>query len=137
MISAAACLVVMLVLHLLTPYWWWVMVVPFAFGAAFGGSGWKAFRTGFVSAGTLWAAAAAWFYLSGAQVITARTAAMFKLGSPVLMIAAAALTAAVAAGVSGCAGFAVRSLVRPRAVGLPGWQRRKPLMPDDPKGCRA
>jgi hypothetical protein len=110
----------MLVLHLLTPYWWWVMVVPFAFGAAFGGSGWKAFRTGFVSAGALWAAAAVWFYLTGAQVITARMAAMFKLGGPALLLAAAALVGAVAAGVSGCAGFAVRSLARPRTERLPG-----------------
>lgn len=120
MISAAACLVVMLVLHLLTPYWWWVMVVPFAFGAAFGGSIRKAFRKGFVSAGTLWAAVAAWLYLTGAQAITARMTAMFKLGSPVLMIAAAALAAAVAGGVSGCAGFSVRSLVGPRNARLPG-----------------
>lgn len=133
MISVAACLVAMLILHLLTPYWWWVMVVPFAFGTAFGGSGWKAFRTGFVSAGILWAAAAGWFYLTGAQLITARMAAMFKLGRPALLIAAAALAAAVAAGISGYAGFAVRSLVRPRTARLPETERRKPIMPKNTK----
>jgi hypothetical protein len=110
MIAAIACLAAMLGLQLLTPYWWWVMIVPFAFGAALAKSGWRAFRTGLLSAGLLWLGAALFFYLAGSRVIAARMAGMFGLGGSWLPILATALVAALAAALSGYAGYAVRAL---------------------------
>jgi hypothetical protein len=43
-------LLAMLALQFLTPFWWWIMIVPFAYGAAAGRSGWKALGTGFFAA---------------------------------------------------------------------------------------
>jgi hypothetical protein len=110
MIATLVCLLIMLGLHLLTPYWWWVMVVPFAYGAAAGKSGWRAFRTGLLSAGLLWLGAAVFFYLTGGRLIASRMAVMFRLGDSWLMIVATALIAAIAAALSGYAGYAVRGL---------------------------
>ena len=112
MIAVAACLVIMLVLGLVTPYWWWIMIVPFAYGAAAAGTGWKALRTGFLAAGLLWLGASAYFFLTGSQIIAARMAAMFGLGRSWLMVLAAGLVAGLAAAFSGYAGYAVRALFR-------------------------
>lgn len=116
MIAFAACLLIMLVLGLLTPYWWWVMIVPFAYGAAAAGTGWKALRTGFLAAGLLWLGASAYLHATGSGIIAARMAAMFGLGRSWLMVPATALVAGLAAAFSGYAGYAVRALFR-RAPG--------------------
>jgi hypothetical protein len=54
-------------------------------------------------------------YLTGSGIIATRMARMFGLGRSWLMIAATALIAAVAAGISGYTGFAVRTLVKKSA----------------------
>jgi hypothetical protein len=105
-------LLAMLALQFLTPFWWWIMIVPFAYGAAAARSGWKAFRTGFFAAGLLWLGTSLFLYLTGSGIIATRMARMFGLGRSWLMIAATALIAAVAAGVSGYAGYSVRALVK-------------------------
>ncbi len=112
MTAIIACLLVMLGLQLLTPFWWWVMIVPFAYGAALARSGGKAFRNGFFAAGLLWLGASLFFYLTRSGLIASRMAAMFGLGSSWLMVLATALVGAIAAGVSGYAGYAVRKLLR-------------------------
>jgi hypothetical protein len=112
MIAVLACLLVMLALQVLTPFWWWVMIVPFAYGAAAARSGWKALRTGFLSAGLLWLGSSLYFFLTGSRTITKRMAKMFGLGDSWLMIPATALIAGLAAAFSGYAGFAVRALFR-------------------------
>jgi hypothetical protein len=111
MTATLVCLAAMLALQLLTPYWWWVMIVPFAYGAA-AKSGGKAFRTGLLSAGLLWLGAGVYYYLSGGGLIAKRMAAMFKLGEPWLMVLATGAIAAVAAALSGYAGYAVRCLFK-------------------------
>jgi len=116
MIAIAACLLVMLVLELVTPYWWWIMIVPFAYGAAAAGTGWKALRTGFMAAGLLWLGAAGYFFLAGSRIIAGRMAAMFGLGQSWLIVLATGLVAGLAAAFSGYAGYAVRALFR-RAPG--------------------
>jgi hypothetical protein len=112
MIAMLVCLLVMLALQVLTPFWWWVMIVPFAYGAAVATGGWRAVRTGLFSAGLLWLGAGTYFYLTGSHLITTRMARMFGLGRSWPMIAATALVAALAAGLSGYAGLAVRRLFR-------------------------
>lgn len=106
------CLGAMLGFSLLAPYWWWVMIVPFAYGAAATTSGGRAARTGLLSAGLLWLGAGTSLYLNGSRLIATRMAAMFGLGKPWTMIAAAALVAALAGGLAGYAGHAVRAVFK-------------------------
>ena len=106
------CLLAMLVLQLLTPYWWWVTIVPFAYGAAAARSGGKALWTGFSAAGLLWLGGSLYFYLTGSGLIAARIAAMFKLGRSWFLVLATGLVAALAAGLSGYAGYAVKGLFK-------------------------
>ncbi|OGD24506.1 MAG: hypothetical protein A2Y56_15680 [Candidatus Aminicenantes bacterium RBG_13_63_10] len=116
MIAVIVCLGIMLILQVLTPFWWWIMLVPFAYGAAAARSGRRALWTGFLSAGLLWLGAGLHFYFSGSRIIAGRMARMIGLGRPWLLVAAAALVAALAAAVSGYAGWAVRSaLARKKA----------------------
>jgi zinc transporter ZupT len=112
MIAVLVCLLVMLALQVLTPFWWWIMIVPFGYGAAVAKSGWKALRTGVLSAGLLWLGAGVYFLLTGSRIIAERMAKMFGLGSPWLMVLVTTLIAAVAAALSGYAGYAVRALFR-------------------------
>ncbi len=115
MTAVLICLLTMLGLQLLTPYWWWVMIVPFAYGAATARPGWKSFRTGFFAAGLLWLGTSLYLYLTGSGLIASRMAGMFGLGKSWLMIFITGLIAAIAAGVSGYAGYAVRALVKKHA----------------------
>ena len=112
MTAVLICLLTMLGLQLLTPYWWWVMIVPFAYGAAAARSGWKALGTGFSAAGLLWLGSSLYLYLVGSGLIATRMARMFGLRKSWLMIFITGLIAAVAAGVSGYAGYTVRALVK-------------------------
>jgi hypothetical protein len=112
-------LLVMLALQLLTPFWWWVMIVPFAYGAAFARSGGKAFRTGFFAAGLLWLGTSLYLYLTGSGRIASRLAAMFGLGKSWLMILVTGIIAALAAAVSGYSGHAVRGLSKRAGKGGP------------------
>jgi hypothetical protein len=112
MTAILVCLPVMLALQLLTSFWWWVMIVPFAYGAAAARSGGKALWTGFCAAGLLWLGMSLLLYLTGSGIIATRMARMFGLGKSWLMVVFTALVAAIAAGVSGYAGHAVRALVK-------------------------
>jgi hypothetical protein len=111
MIAVIACLLVMLLLQVVTPFWWWVMLVPFGCGFGFSRTGWSAIRTGFVSAGLLWLGGSLYFFLTGSGIIAQRMAAMFGHGNPWLLILASWLMAAVAAAVSGYAGYAAKKLI--------------------------
>lgn len=106
------CLLAMLGLALAAPYWWWVMIVPFAYGAAAATSVWRGARTGLLSAGALWLGAATVYYFDGGRTIAGRLADLFGLGRPWTMIAATALLAALAGGLAGFAGAAVRAAAR-------------------------
>lgn len=114
MIAAIFCLAVMLVLQVVTPYWWWVMAVPFLYGLLAARSGWKATWTGGISAGLLWLGSSLIFYLEGSQIIAGRIANMLGVGRPWLMLILSPLLAAIAAGFSGYAGFALKSLISHR-----------------------
>ena len=111
MTALLVCLLAMLALQIVTSAWWWVMVVPFAFGAA-ARSGGKAFRTGFFAAGLLWLGTSLYLHLAGSGLIAKRMAGMIGLGSSWLMVLATGLVAAIAAGVSGYAGYAVHLLFK-------------------------
>lgn len=110
MIPILTVLAAMLLLELLTPFWWWIMAVPFAYGAAAAPKGGKAFLAGFISAGLLWLGGALYFYLTGSGLIAARIAAMFKVGDAWFVLLATGLVAALAAGLAGYAGYAVKRL---------------------------
>jgi hypothetical protein len=114
MMAIIICFIVLLILHLATPFWWWVMAVPFFYGLGFGRSARRSFGAGAVSAGLLWLGAAAYFHLTGSALIARRLALMMKLGSSWLMVVAAGLLAALAAGIAGLAGYSVRALFRRR-----------------------
>lgn len=110
MSAILVCLAAMLVLEVLTPFWWWIMVVPFACGAVTARSGGKALLAGLAAAGILWLGASLVLFLTGSGLIAARMAAMFKLGDARLLVPATGLVAALAAGLAGYSGYAVRRL---------------------------
>jgi len=110
MIAVIICLLIMLGLQALTPFWWWIMIVPFAYGVAAARSGARALGTGFISAGSLWLGSSLYFYFTGGRIIAGRIARMIGLGKPGLVILAASLAAALAAAISGYAGYAVQKL---------------------------
>ena len=105
-------LAAMLLLELLTPFWWWVMAVPFVYGATAARKGGKAFWTGLCAAGLLWLGAALYLYLTGSGLIAARMAVLFKMGDARLLVVATGLVAALAAGLAGYAGYAVKRLFK-------------------------
>jgi len=110
MIAVIVGLLIMLGLQVLTPFWWWIMIVPFAYGAAAARSGARALSVGFISAGLLWLGSSLYFYFTGSRIIAGRISRMIGLGDPVLVILTTALAAALAAAISGYAGYAVRRL---------------------------
>ena len=110
MIAVIICLLIMLGLQVLTPFWWWVMIVPFAYGVAAARSGAKALCVGFISAGLLWLGSSLYFYFAGSRIIAGRIGRMIGLGKPGLVILATALAAALAAAISGYAGYAVQKI---------------------------
>jgi hypothetical protein len=119
MIPLLILLAAMLVLELLTPFWWWIMAVPFVYGATAAPKGGKAFLAGFISAGLLWLGGELYFFLAGSDLIAARVAAMFKVGDARLLMLAAGLVAALAAGLAGYAGYAVKRLFKaPAKTGM-------------------
>jgi len=111
MTAILLCLLIMLALQLVTPAWWWIMIVPFAFGAT-ARSARKALRTGFFAAGLLWLGTSLVLHISGSGLIAKRMAGMFGLGSSWLLVLATGLVAAIAAAVSGYAGYAVQLLFK-------------------------
>jgi energy-coupling factor transporter transmembrane protein EcfT len=110
MIAVIICLLIMLGLQVLTPFWWWIMIVPFAYGVAAARSGARALSIGFISAGLLWLGSCLYFYFTGSRIIAGRISRMIGLGKPGLVILAASLVAALAAAISGYAGYAVQRL---------------------------
>ncbi|MDH4196330.1 MAG: hypothetical protein OEW05_02880 [Candidatus Aminicenantes bacterium] len=112
MIAVIISLCLMLGLQILTGAWWWVMAVAFLYGLTFAGSGWRAIRDGFLSAGLLWLGSAVFFYFAGSALIARRMAGMFGLGLGWLMIIVTALVAGVAAAFAGYAGYAVKGLFK-------------------------
>ena len=112
MTAILVCLLSMLALQVLTPFWWWIMIVPFAYGATAARSGGRALLTGLAAAGILWLGASLILYLTGSGLIAARMAAMFKLGDSRLLVLATGLVAALAAGLAGYSGYAVRRLFK-------------------------
>lgn len=110
-VSVLACAAVILGLQLLTPFWWWVMIVPFAFGFAVSRTGGRAAGLGFLGAGLPWLGGAIFFMLTGSGIVASRMAGMLGLGGAWWTAVAAGLMAAVAGGISGYAGWAVRALV--------------------------
>ena len=112
MIAVIISCVLMLGLQILTGAWWWVMAVPFLYGLTFAGSGWRAMRDGFLSAGLLWFGSAIFFYVTGSALIAKRMAGMFGLGLGWLMIIVTALAAGVAAAFAGYAGYSVKGIFK-------------------------
>ncbi len=114
------CLSTMLVLQILTPFWWWIIIVPFAYGVAAARSGGKALLTGLAAAGILWLGASLTLFLTDSGLIASRIAAMLKLGDPRWLVLGTGTLAALAAGLAGYSGYAVR-----RLFGAPGKRLKK------------
>ncbi|MCK4496057.1 MAG: hypothetical protein KAU91_06880 [Candidatus Aminicenantes bacterium] len=112
MIGLIICFLLMLLLQIFTPFWWWIMIVPFVYSLLKAKSGWEGFRIGMFSAGLLWLIMSVYAYLTGSKTIAVRISQMFQLEIPWLMIAVTVLVAAIAAGISGMAGYSVKTLLR-------------------------
>ncbi len=112
MIAVIISLVLMFGLQLLTGDWWWVMAVPFVYGLTFAGSGWRAIRDGFLSAGLLWFGSGVFFYVAGGALIAKRMAGMFGLGLGWLMVIVTTLVAGLAAALAAYAGHAVKTIFK-------------------------
>ncbi len=106
------CFLVILVLQILTPFWWWIMAVPFFYCTFKVNSAWEGFRTGVFSAGLLWLIYSSYLYLNGSEIIAYRVSNMIQLETEWLMIIITALIAAVAAGISGLAGFSLKTVLK-------------------------
>jgi hypothetical protein len=107
----------MLVLHLTSHHWWWIMAVPFLCAALTVPSGRRGFVVGMTSGGLLWLSGAAYKWITGADIIAARVAVMMGVGSPWIVLLATVLTAVVAAGFAGGAGYYARAVFRLRRPG--------------------
>ncbi|WP_428262432.1 hypothetical protein [Haliangium sp.] len=101
-------------LHLFTPWWWWVLVLPAVYGAGWADSGRRAAGTGAAAAGLVWTGASVWALVTDADLVAGRVAAMLGLSSPWLLVAAAGLGAAIAAGLAAATGHAAMAALRPR-----------------------
>lgn len=112
MIGVGICLLAMAVLQLSTPYWWWVMAVPFAYALLFSKSGWKAFRTGLLSAALLWLGAGVYMLTTSSDIIAARVAAMLGLPATWLVLVLTALLAGLAGGFGGSTGYLLRAALK-------------------------
>ena len=105
MIGVVLCLMVMLVLQIATPYWWWIMIVPFGYALMALNSGWQGFRTGLISAGLLWLAAALYAFMISGDIVAGRVSAMLQLGGAGWMaVLVTAIVASLAGGLAGASG---------------------------------
>jgi len=102
----------MLLLQWLTPFWWWVMVVPLLVAFFKSESLRAGFALGAISAGSLWLLAALFQWLTGAGRVAARVADMASVGSPVVLLVATAVLAAIAGGLAASTGYLLRAAVR-------------------------
>jgi len=96
--------------------WLWVAGVPLAFGLASGASGSRATWRGAIAGGAAWLVTALYFYLTSADIIAGRVAAMSGIGAgrgwllPVLT----GLVGALVAGLAAFAGASLRVVKRKR-----------------------
>jgi hypothetical protein len=103
-----ACGAFIFLLQIMIPVWWWIMVVPFSYGLLISKKAWPAVRTGIFSAGLLWLLWSLYFLITGGDIITSRVAVMFGVKYSWMMLVITFLFAAVAAGLSGLAGYLLR-----------------------------
>jgi len=111
-IGIIICLVVMLILQILTPFWWWIMVVPFVYGIVKAHACRKGFLVGMTSAGLLWLFGSLYYLFTSAGIIAQRVAVMMNLGSPLLLVVATTLVAALAGGFAGSSGYFLKKVFR-------------------------
>ena len=103
-----ACAIIIFLLQIVIPWWWWIMVVPFFYGLLAAKKAWPALRTGMLSAGLLWLIWSLYFFITGDNIIASRVAVMFGVRFSWMMMVMTFLFAAVAAGLSGWAGYLIR-----------------------------
>ncbi len=107
-ISAA----LILILQAATPYWWWAMVIPLLVAFVSPMPACHALVMGAVSAGAVWILAALALFLTQSEIIAARVALMLNLGSGWVLVPLTCAIAAIAGGVAGATGAAMRSCLR-------------------------
>lgn len=111
MIDIAVAIVSIVLLQSMTPFWWWTGVVPFLIGFVRPISGWRAFRMGLVSAGSVWLLASIVLFLTTSHIIAGRVALMFGLGNGWLLVPVTAVAAMVTGGIAGATGQSIRSRI--------------------------
>jgi len=103
--------------------WLWVAGVPLAFGLASGASVPRATGRGAIAGGAAWLGMALYFYLSSAELIASRVAAMFGIGAGRgwLLVLLTGLLGALVAGLAAFSGASLRVFKRkrPEKPGLP------------------
>lgn len=115
MIPFVSSTLLLFLLLFFTPYWWWIIVVPLLLGFWNGESGWKSFRDGSASAGSVWLIGALYYYSTESDIIARRVAEMFTLPSPWLLVLATTLVAIICGGVAASTGFSFRSALKKEA----------------------
>ncbi len=103
------CSAILILLQILIPFWWWIMLVPLICGVLLAKTGWRAFRTGMLSAGLVWPAWSLYLMFSGSNIIAQRIAIMIGVNSRWLLVLMTSLIAALSAGFSGSAGYFLRA----------------------------
>ncbi|MBN2246132.1 MAG: hypothetical protein JW755_09835 [Candidatus Aminicenantes bacterium] len=96
-------------LQIVIPGWWWIMVVPFFYGFLAAKKAWYALRTGMLAAGLLWLIWSLYFFVMGENIIASRVAVMFGFRYSWMMLVMTSLFAVLVAGLSGWAGYLLRS----------------------------
>jgi len=94
--------------------WLWVAGVPLAFGLASGASVSRATWRGAIAGGAAWLGMALYFYLTSADIIAGRVAAMFGIGAGWLLVAITGLVGALVAGLAAFTGASLRVFKRKR-----------------------
>ena len=103
--------------------WLWVAGVPLAFGLASGATTSRATWRGAIAGGAAWLGMALYFYLSSAELIAGRVAAMFGIGAGRgwLLVLITGLVGALVAGLAAFAGASLRVFKKNRP-GKPGFR---------------
>ncbi len=84
-------------------------MVPFFYGFLAAKKAWPAFRTGMFAAGLLWLIWSLYYLITGGDIIATRIAVMFGLKYSWMMLVMTLLFAALVTGLSGWAGYLLRS----------------------------
>jgi len=90
--------------------WWSVAIAAFLVAIPFTGKGLSAFGSGFAAIGLLWGGYALAIGLQTDFILSAKMAQLFKVGSPLLLVALTAALGGLIGGLSSLTGYYLKAL---------------------------